>query len=132
MKTLADRLTWARIQKEMTQQELAKAAGMAQSTVGGLETGVRMTARKVAVLAGVLGVNSMWLAEGNGQPGDAEGAGLRQVAQRPRARLQWVEDDEAELLSQYRAMEESSRGTVRQIAESLPKSAALSIASHKP
>ncbi|MBP2666958.1 MAG: peptidase [Firmicutes bacterium] len=68
MKTLAERLIWARTQKGLSQSELAKAAGVAQSTIGNLEAGIRLSSRKIAAIASVLGVNALWLAEGKGDP----------------------------------------------------------------
>lgn len=66
MKDLADRLIEARTEKGLTQGELAKEAGVSQSTIGNLESGLRSTARKLAVIAHVLGVNALWLETGNG------------------------------------------------------------------
>lgn len=70
MNTLAKRLIWARTQKEISQQELADKAGVAQSTIGSLESGARRSARKIVVIANVLGVDALWLAEGKGKPKD--------------------------------------------------------------
>lgn len=64
MDTLAKRLIWAREKKGMTQQQLAKAADVAQSTIGNLEAGIRLTCRKVAAIADVLEVDALWLSEG--------------------------------------------------------------------
>lgn len=69
MNTLAKRLAWARLEKKMSQQELAKQAGVAQSTIGSLESGARLSARKITAIAEVLGVNAAWLADGKGIPG---------------------------------------------------------------
>lgn len=68
MKTLAERLTWARTEKGMSQQQVADQAGVAQSTIGSLESGARRTARKIASIAATLGVDPLWLAEGKGAP----------------------------------------------------------------
>jgi phage repressor protein C with HTH and peptisase S24 domain len=68
MNTLAERLIWARTRKQMTQLQLAKAAGVAQSTIGNLESGMRQTSRNIAQLANVLDVDALWLAEGKGNP----------------------------------------------------------------
>jgi len=66
MKTLAERLTWARNEAGLTQQELAKKTGVAQSTIASWESGARETGRKISVVADFLGVNSLWLSEGKG------------------------------------------------------------------
>jgi transcriptional regulator with XRE-family HTH domain len=68
MEDLADRLIKARTDKGMTQGELASAAGVSQSTIGNLESRLRLTARKLAVIANVLGVNAYWLETGEGSP----------------------------------------------------------------
>ena len=67
MKTLAERLVWARTQKELSQSELAKLAGVSQSTIGNLESGLRLSARRIANIADALGVSALWLAEGVGE-----------------------------------------------------------------
>jgi transcriptional regulator with XRE-family HTH domain len=64
MDTLAKRLAWAREKKGMTQGQLAKAVKVSQSTIGNLEAGIRLTSRKVALIADVLEVDALWLAEG--------------------------------------------------------------------
>jgi len=68
MNTLAERLTWAREQKGYTQDALAKKAGVSQSTIGNLESGLRLTARKILDIANAVGVDPMWLANGQGTP----------------------------------------------------------------
>jgi transcriptional regulator with XRE-family HTH domain len=68
MDTLAKRLTWAREKKGMTQGALATAAKVSQSTIGNLEAGMRNTCRKIAVIASILDVDALWLAEGIGRP----------------------------------------------------------------
>lgn len=67
MKTLAERLIWARTRKEMSQEELASRVGVSQSTIGNLEAGIRQTARKLPQIANALGVDALWLADGIGQ-----------------------------------------------------------------
>ncbi|KAG0094210.1 hypothetical protein BGZ92_000006 [Podila epicladia] len=69
MKTLAERLYWARTQKKMSQQELADAVKpMRQSTVANLENGLTGASRKIVQIADALGVDPHWLAEGTGEP----------------------------------------------------------------
>lgn len=118
MKTLAERLTWARTQKEMSQQQLADRAGVAQSTIGSLEAGTRLTARKIIAIADALEVNGRWLAEGMGQHDVRAPQPASPVIRR---RLQWVDDDEAEILSEYRRLEPASKATALVVLRSLPK-----------
>lgn len=68
MKSLAERLIWARQQKNWTQKDLAAAIGAGQSTIAGLENGSRLSSRRVVAMAGALGISPEWLAEGKGTP----------------------------------------------------------------
>jgi phage repressor protein C with HTH and peptisase S24 domain len=72
MRTLAERLIWARDRKGLTQAALAKLSGVSQGTIGNLESGLRQSARKIANIADAMGVDALWLAEGKGQPGVAK------------------------------------------------------------
>jgi phage repressor protein C with HTH and peptisase S24 domain len=68
MNTLAERLAWARTQKNLSQAALAKLSGVSQSTIGNLESGLRLSARRLAHIAETLEVSALWLAEGIGSP----------------------------------------------------------------
>lgn len=70
MKTLAERLAWARNEKQLSQQQLADLAGVSQSTIGNLEAGIRSSARKITSIASALGVSAAWLADGQGEASD--------------------------------------------------------------
>ncbi|MDR6585552.1 helix-turn-helix domain-containing protein [Herbaspirillum frisingense] len=74
MKTLAVRLQWARTKKNLSQEALAKKAGVSQSTIGNLESGLRQTARRITAIADILEVNPMWLSDGKGSPEPAHGS----------------------------------------------------------
>jgi transcriptional regulator with XRE-family HTH domain len=125
MKTLAERLTAARTEKGLSQQALAKLAGVAQSTIGGLEVGSRESARKITAIADALGVSVTWLADGKG-PREPMGVAQSMAHDhpQPKRQLQWVEDSEAEILSLYRAMAEETKGTALTVLKSLPKAIA--------
>jgi len=74
MDTLAERLTWAREQKGLTQAALAKLSGVTQSTIGNLESGLRLSARRIIDIATALDVDPIWLANGQGTPQSAVAA----------------------------------------------------------
>lgn len=67
MRTLAERLTWAREQKGLTQAALAKLSGVTQGTIGNLESGLRSSARRIVDIATALDVDPVWLANGGAQ-----------------------------------------------------------------
>lgn len=50
----------------MSQAELAKKAGVSQSTIGNLESGFRKSPKYVLTIATALGVDPMWLQYGSG------------------------------------------------------------------
>ena len=66
MSTFGERLAWARKQKNLSQIELAKKAGVALSSIGNCESGTRQSIRKIASVASVLDVDVNWLSEGKG------------------------------------------------------------------
>ena len=81
MKTLRERLIWARAQKslrdgaEFTQEDLAAKAGVTQGNIAHLESGRTQTSRKVTELADALGVDVSWLSKGKGEPFSEPGPG---------------------------------------------------------
>lgn len=66
VKTIGERLKWAREQRKMTQAQLAKAAGVSTSTIGNLEAGIRGKPRELNAIANAVMVNAPWLEEGLG------------------------------------------------------------------
>ncbi|MBO9647382.1 MAG: helix-turn-helix transcriptional regulator [Variovorax sp.] len=64
--TLADRISWARERRGLTQTALAKMAGVSQGTIGNLESGTRRSPRALVSIAMVLGVSPLWLESGKG------------------------------------------------------------------
>ena len=74
MKTLQERLIWARAQKaerdgaDFTQQDLANRAGVTQGSIAHLESGRTKTSRSLTKISAALGVSTEWLADGKGDP----------------------------------------------------------------
>lgn len=66
MKTIAQRLKWARDQKEWTQSHLAVAAEVSTGTIGNIESGQRQSKGSLPQIAEALGVHHKWLAYGTG------------------------------------------------------------------
>lgn len=66
MKTLKERLVSAREAAGLTQGQLGKAVGSGQSLIGNLEAGTRAGSSKMPQIAAALGVEALWLAEGEG------------------------------------------------------------------
>ena len=79
MKTIAERLRYAREQRGWTQNQLAAASGLSQSTIGNIESGAREGRGSLPKIAKVLLVNHDWLADGEGPMlpviAEASGAG---------------------------------------------------------
>ena len=66
MDTLPQRLASARKARHLTQEQLAKAAGISQSAVANIEAGTRVGLPSLAPLAHVLQVRYWWLRDGAG------------------------------------------------------------------
>lgn len=67
VKTFAERLTYARELRALTQQEVARQVGCSQGTIGNLESGARLNARYLIPLSRALGVSADWLYDGRGE-----------------------------------------------------------------
>lgn len=67
MKTLAERVKYAREQLDLTQQEVAEKAGISQPTYFKIENGLTQKPRNILDIAEALKVNPHWLATGQGE-----------------------------------------------------------------
>lgn len=63
---ISSRLKQSREALGLSQAELAKKAGVSQSTIGNLESGTRKSPKYVLTIATALGVDPMWLQYGSG------------------------------------------------------------------
>lgn len=62
--TIAERLKEAREAADLTQEQLAERAGVSQSTIGNLESGIRKNPRELLSIAKALNVSAEWLKDG--------------------------------------------------------------------
>lgn len=67
MKTLAERLKFARENLSLSQQEVAKLAGISQPTYFKIENGLTLKPRNILDIAKALKVSPTWLATGQGE-----------------------------------------------------------------
>lgn len=67
MNTIAQRLKAARLEKGWSQTHLAAEAGVSQSAIGNIESGLRQRPRDLVALARAVGVLPEWLETGTGQ-----------------------------------------------------------------
>lgn len=65
LKTLAERLKWARKRKELTQMDLAKAANVSRIAIQKIESGATIRPRNIDPIAKLLDVPPAWLLLGN-------------------------------------------------------------------
>ncbi|MGC3984803.1 MAG: XRE family transcriptional regulator [Pseudorhodoferax sp.] len=66
VRTIGERVRWARDQRGLTQAALAKAAGVSTSTIGNLEAGIRDKPRELNAIAAAMRVLPAWLESGSG------------------------------------------------------------------
>ena len=66
VKTLKDRLIYARELRKLTQAELAKKSKCAQSAIGNVESGTRDSLRNIVLVARALQTSPDWLYDGKG------------------------------------------------------------------
>lgn len=76
VKTIAERLKSAREDLGLSQGELAKRAGVSQSTIANFEAGTRHSPRKLLAIAAALRVDPNWLETGKGSRTLAAGTSL--------------------------------------------------------
>lgn len=92
--SFAERLTFLREERQLTQAQLAVKSGLSQATIGNLETGRNKGTKKILELAKALHITPEWLIQG-GNLYQAKGAFLRKdmgVLSREENRLQVMND----------------------------------------
>lgn len=114
-----------------SQQALAEAVGVVWQTVQQWEDegGTAPNRNRIKKVAEVLGTTPEWLLTGVGEAsvqGEKESSSERQSSS-----LQWVSDDEAALLSEYRRLTESGKNSLLVMARALPSAESAAILDHK-
>lgn len=118
LRTLGGRVKWARMQRQLSQAALGKAAGVSQSTIGNIEAGIRNKPRELLSIAAALEASPAWLEAGKGtwdariQPSAAQ-------ATSPKGNhIHELTDDEWAMLTNYRRLLDKDRkGFDAQIAK---------------
>lgn len=70
MDTIAKRLKASRLEKEWSQEVLAKKSGVSQGTIGNIESGARRAHGSLPRIAEALGIRHNWLRDGDGEQHD--------------------------------------------------------------
>lgn len=79
MKSLQERLRWAREKAGLSQKEVAEFIGVQQPSYSELETGETKRSKYTAELAHLLSVNAYWLATGKGSREPALDSEISQI-----------------------------------------------------
>lgn len=130
--SIHQRIKQKRIERGFQSQEaLAKAVGVVWQTVQQWENedGTAPNRNRIKKVAEVLGTTPEWLMTGTGDdapPSSGESRGERQAST-----LQWVSEDEAALLSEYRSKTDSGKNSLLVMARALPSADHASISDHK-
>lgn len=107
MKTLGERLRWAREQKGWSQERLAAESGVKQGSISKIERGDQERTTFAVVLADTLGVDVAWLESG-----------------RAAERAESLSHEERALLAAYRGADDAHRELARRALEVSPRRAA--------
>lgn len=99
LRTLGDRVKWARKERGLSQAALGKAAGVSQGTIGNIEAGIRRQPREIVQIASALDASVTWLSSGKG-----EWQASSPFQGRKGAVFEDLTDDERRLLENFRAM----------------------------
>lgn len=122
-----------------SQAELARQSGVPQPTINRILNGESKRGPETATLvalANATGVEFAWLLEGRGpqkqgaheQAGEklsSTGSSQLRIVERPSPTLQWVTDQEAELLNEFRSTKEAEKKYILDAARGAQKIKAL-------
>lgn len=115
------------------QTGFVKASGASKSVVNQwMNGGIKKMAIEYAMeIERTLGYSHVWLMTGRGEPKAVGGVVFIEVPAAERRHIQWVGDDEAEILDAYRATDDIGRDRIRTAAESVPKDLLSGVARNK-
>lgn len=108
MDTLAKRLIAARTDAKLSQEKLAKLAGVNQSTVGMLESGERKKSAYIPLFAHILKVSALWLSDGIGEKYD--------INNMPKGvKVYFVSDDDKDVQNTFDTILAMKKGAVKEL-----------------
>lgn len=92
VKTIGERIKWARERVDLTQKQLADKAGVSQGTIGNLESGFRERPRALLNIAAALDLNPSWVETGKGAWSNKPDPNVEEHASRGAVpRISWVQ-----------------------------------------
>lgn len=111
--TIGERLKLARerLDPPMSQDDVARASGVSQGTIGNIEAGIRKAPRNIVEIAAAVRVNAKWLKSGEGP-----------MEMPPTASISWLEVrpmTDAEALERVMGMLASAKPHISQAVTSL-------------
>lgn len=112
LETFAQRLKWAREQKQLSQDELGKLVGVSQSAIGNFESGSRKTSRNLLGLAQALDVAPLWLESGRGDVRPTAPSRRAPMSLIDAAKVKIDTAEELQLLQVYRLADERERRAI--------------------
>lgn len=129
--SIHSRIRQKRLERGFTSQEaFAKEVGVVWQTIQQWETegGTAPKRSRIQKVAEVLGTTPEWLMTGVGEDAPAASA---VSSERGAPTLQWVSEDEALLLSEYRAKTDSGKNSLLVMARALPDADPVSVVDNK-
>lgn len=119
--SIGKRIREVRIQRGLTQAQLAAKVGIAQPTLSELERGDSAGTGNIATFASILGVNALWLETGKGP---RNGLALREASNEDlpiEDHLQRVNYEEYRILMLFRCTDDDGRADILRHADLMKK-----------